>query len=446
LIGIAHVVRGKVLVGVLLLVVLVVGVFAGYELSMQLAQSRYDRAIGETVESIRNAKVVPYIVIADRHTNEVAGKLVGFRNRDEYWFTPNDPLGQSLFQRMAVSANLTIMRDAAEINHALVVYFVARYVEFPSDAFERLVVEASNNLQLHAVLPGPTFVFRSFSFEDVGLMEARPLWGWNLTDALGIPLYDYGGRVQPPGLHYNPQRIAGVAMGYYAAAIASQGEARAEMTNMTIRLVDWLLMNRLVSSYGNATFSVWPYGFAYSRGAQGQWVTCKAPWFSSMAQGQGIRALLRGYSLTNNTDYLAAIDQSLKAFLVPIESQGVAAELNGYAWYEEYACPGIEPSYALNGFIISLLGPYEVAVSPTMPKETVRLAKYIWSQAIFTLTATLHLFDNGKGMSYYDLQFRYVSPAYHRLHLRLLKTVFQITHSDTIEEYLVNWMYLNYVA
>lgn len=446
MVGIAHVVRGKVLVGLLLLVVLVLGVFAGYGLSMQLAHSKDDRAIGETVESMRSAKMVPYIVIADRHTNEVAGRLVGFRNQDEYWFTPDDSLGQSLFQRMAANANLTVMRDAAQVNHALVVYFVARYAEFPSDAFERLIMEASNNLQLHTVLRGPTFIFRSFSFEDVGLLGVRPLWRWNLTDPLGIPLYNYTGRVEPPGLHYNPRTIANVAMGYYAAAIASRGETRAEMTNMTLRLVDWLVGNRLTSDHGNLTFSVWPYKFGYSRGAQGQWVTCKAPWFSSMAQGEGIRALLRGYSLTNNTDYLAAIDQSLKAFLVPIESQGVAAELNGYAWYEEYACPGIEPSYALNGFIISLLGPYEVAVSPTMPKETVRLAKYIWSQAIFTLTATLHLFDNGKGMSYYDLQFRYVSPAYHRLHLRLLKTVFQITHSDTIEEYLVNWMYLNYVA
>ena len=131
------------------------------------------------------------------------------------------------------------------------------------------------------------------------------------------------------------------------------------------------LISRLVIK---RNFGVWPYYYLFWRA---QMYGCKIPWVSALIQGQGIRAVIKAYTLTENEKYFAAAKYALGAFSIPIRDGGVLSidENDNDWWYEEYACVHSKPSGVLNGFISALLGIHDFYLLITTASQSNSLTK-----------------------------------------------------------------------
>jgi hypothetical protein len=143
-------------------------------------------------------------------------------------------------------------------------------------------------------------------------------------------------------LEYNPVTIAQYGLAYQARWIASH--AADDRTTM-VRMADWLVDHQ-------KTDGRWLYTFAF--GSQ------PVPWWSGMAQGQGISLLLRTYQATGDEAYLDAARRAFAALARPIARAGTIAIDGGDQWIEEYLPP--YSTHTLNGFLFALEGVRELSL------------------------------------------------------------------------------------
>lgn len=184
-----------------------------------------------------------------------------------------------------------------------------------------------------------------------------------------------------------------------------------------------------------ANFGVWPYYCVFSRAKM---YGCKVPWVSALSQGQGISALVRAYDLAKDDKYLTAAEYALRTFITKIEDGGVLSiddDDNDY-WYEEYACPYAKPSGVLNGFIFALLGIHDFYL---LTKDD--LSRQLFERGISTLNH--HLQDFGTNcpfkLTYYDRQKHITTFGYHRIHIKQMEILHQITRKDIFRKYQLKW-------
>ena len=241
-------------------------------------------------------------------------------------------------------------------------------------------------------------------------------------DEHGVPLLDYKGVI---GKQYNPIAIAQYGLGFYNRYVKEKKE---EYLKKFLVQCSWLVDNLEENEFG---LLVWMHHFDWEY--QG---ILKSPWQSSLAQGSGISALLRGFLVTNEKKYLDAAILAFKSFKKDVSEGGVTyTDDNGYLWFEEYI---IEPySHVLNGFIWSLFGVYDFYLV-TKDDE----AKKIFGLAIKTLTDNLHRFDTGF-WSLYSLsptKLKLIaSPFYHSLHIVQLDILYRITKEKRFLEFKERW-------
>jgi heparosan-N-sulfate-glucuronate 5-epimerase len=142
-------------------------------------------------------------------------------------------------------------------------------------------------------------------------------------DSSGIPLLDYHGQI---GLQYNPIAIAQYGLGNYNLFRRSGEAARREKF---MRVADWLGQNLQKNPQG---LSVWNHHFDWEYRD-----TLRAPWYSALAQGQGISLLLRAHRESGDRGYLDAARLALVSFFHPVADGGVAfSDDRGDLWFEEY--------------------------------------------------------------------------------------------------------------
>ena len=166
-------------------------------------------------------------------------------------------------------------------------------------------------------------------------------------DASGIPMLDYHGAI---GLQYNPIAIAQWGLANYNLYCQTGDGARWQKT---LKAADWLTANLEQNSHG---LWVWNHHFDWEYRD-----TLKAPWYSGLAQGQGVSLLLRAHmhahSQTHSEDkkYQGAADQAFVALTRPIAEGGVLFEdEEKNLWIEEYLVA--PPTHILNGFMWALWG------------------------------------------------------------------------------------------
>ena len=100
-------------------------------------------------------------------------------------------------------------------------------------------------------------------------------------DANGIPMLNYRGVI---GLQYNPIAIAQWGLGNYNLFVRTgNGEARSKL----LRASDWLCDHLEQNASG---VHVWSHYFDWEYRQ-----TLKAPWYSGLAQGQGISLFVRAH-------------------------------------------------------------------------------------------------------------------------------------------------------
>jgi hypothetical protein len=241
-------------------------------------------------------------------------------------------------------------------------------------------------------------------------------------DATGIPMLDYRGVI---GLQYNPIAIAQWGLANYNTFCATGDQARWQKTR---NAADWLVANLEQNPHG---LWVWNHHFDWDYRD-----TLKAPWYSGLAQGQGISLLVRAHAQLKEGKYQRAAQQAFVAMTRPIREGGVLfedAEKN--LWIEEYLVD--PPTHILNGFMWALWGVYDYALACSDPS-----AKTIFDRSTQTLLRNLSRFDTGYWSLYEQSGTRLkmlASPFYHRLHIVQLRVMSQLTGDARFVAYADQW-------
>ena len=117
--------------------------------------------------------------------------------------------------------------------------------------------------------------------------------------------------------------------------------------------------------------------------------TLKSPWYSGLAQGQGLSVLIRAYKITSNEKYIIAAKKVFRSFQSEVDKGGVTfTDNNDNKWIEEYIVD--PPTHILNGFIWSLWGIYDYYLI-TKNKSSFML----YNNYVKTLKINLESYDIG---------------------------------------------------
>lgn len=241
-------------------------------------------------------------------------------------------------------------------------------------------------------------------------------------DSVGIPLLDYHGQI---GLQYNPIAIAQWGLGNYNLYCADRDSARREKF---LAASDWLCTNLEQNRFG---ISVWNHHFNWEYRSP-----LKSPWYSGLAQGQGISLLLRAHLDTGSTTYLDAAQRAFAAFLKSTAAGGVTfTDEQGDIWFEEYIVT--PPTHILNGFLWAAWGVYDYWLATQQDS-----ARILFQQTTQTLLRNLHRYDLGFWSLYEQSGTRLkmlASPFYHRLHIVQLRIMRRLTGYEEFGRYADRW-------
>jgi heparosan-N-sulfate-glucuronate 5-epimerase len=241
-------------------------------------------------------------------------------------------------------------------------------------------------------------------------------------DSAGIPMLDYRGAI---GLQYNPIAIAQWGLANYNRFCETSD---AERLDKVRKSADWLVANLERNSRG---LWVWNHHFDWEYRT-----TLKSPWYSGLAQGQGVSLLLRAHMQTGLDKYRQAAEQAFVSLTRPITEGGVLfedAERN--LWIEEYLVD--PPTHILNGFMWALWGVFDFWLAFADAS-----ARQIFDRGVTTLLGNLPRYDTGYWSLYEQSGTRLkmlASPFYHRLHIVQLRVMANLSGDRPFAGFADRW-------
>lgn len=236
-------------------------------------------------------------------------------------------------------------------------------------------------------------------------------------DAAGIPLLDYQGDI---GRQHNPIAIAQYGLARFNRWSTTRAEDdRAAWTGAA----DWLARALRKNSHG---VRVWMHDFDWPYRQ-----LLRAPWYSGLAQGNGVSLLVRAAKATGEAAYADAAHAAFESLLRPVSDGGVlVTDDRGDVWIEEYLVD--PPSHILNGFIWAVWGVYDYAQWSGSPE-----ASQLWTRCVGTLQRRLCEFDTG-WWSLYETRDgsreMLASRYYHTLHITQLQVMHRLTGIDVFAD------------
>ena len=241
-------------------------------------------------------------------------------------------------------------------------------------------------------------------------------------DPSGIPMLDYRGRIGP---QYNPIAISQWGLGNYNSYRRTH---ESECKQKFLAASDWLCSHLEQNCFG---LWVWNHHFDWEYRT-----LLKAPWYSGLAQGQGISLLVRAHHETKNQTYLDAAERAFAAFLKSTDEGGVLfTDEHGDLWFEEYIIS--PPTHILNGFIWASWGLYDYFLATRD-----RAAQQLFAAAVRTLRANLGRYDLGFWSLYEQSGTRLpmvASAFYHHLHIVQLGVMYRLTGDEIFTRYAERW-------
>lgn len=241
-------------------------------------------------------------------------------------------------------------------------------------------------------------------------------------DASGIPMLDYHGVI---GLQYNPIAIAQWGLANYNQFCATHDRVRAEKF---LKAADWLCANLEQNAHG---LWVWNHHFDWEYRD-----TLRAPWYSGLAQGQGISLLLRAHAHTHGEKYCEAASRAFVA-LTRLKSDGgvLFEDKEKNLWIEEYLVD--PPTHILNGFMWALWGVFDLWQARGDAD-----VRNIFERGVTTLLRNLRRYDTGYWSLYEQSGTRLpmlASPFYHRLHIVQLRVMARLTGESEFASVAERW-------
>jgi hypothetical protein len=245
----------------------------------------------------------------------------------------------------------------------------------------------------------------------------------SLLDPNGVPMLDYRGAIGP---QYNPIAISQYALGNHTLWLETKDN---QHLSKSINACNWLIENLEPNEQG---VPVWQHNFDF------EYVeTLRAPWYSGLAQGQGISALLRCHDATKEAKYLEGATLAFKSLTLELNAGGVMHSDGDDLWIEEYMVS--TPTHILNGFMWAMWGvrDYEISTGDSTARD-------IWNRCVATLQNNLPEFDIGYWSLYDQSAGRgrlkmITSGFYHRLHIVQLQVMWQLTKNETFHQYSQDW-------
>jgi len=242
-------------------------------------------------------------------------------------------------------------------------------------------------------------------------------------DKKGIPMLNYHGDI---GLQYNPIAISQWGLGNYN--IYKEKKNNTENYKKFINSADWLV-NNLDKNFNNVY--VWNHTFDWTYKQ-----TLINPWYSGLAQGQGLSVLVRAYDETNDKKYMEAMHRVIDSFFCSTDNGGITfTDSDKDIWLEEYIVN--PPTHILNGFIWGIWGVYDYWLLTSDKK-----IKNLFDNYINTIKNNLYKYDIGY-WSLYELSGLRIkmraSIFYHKLHIVQLKILFLMTDIDLFKDMSNRW-------
>ncbi len=241
-------------------------------------------------------------------------------------------------------------------------------------------------------------------------------------DEAGIPMLDYHGRI---GLQYNPIAIAQYGLAHYNAFCRTRNSAS---WDKVLAVANWLGTHLETNVHDVA---VWNHHFDWEYRE-----TLRAPWYSGLAQGQGISLLVRAHQLASDGRYADAAERAFAAFLRATDEGGVTfTDERGDLWLEEYLVK--PPTHILNGMIWAAWGVHDYFLATGNPK-----AKQVFDLTVQTLLSNLERYDLGFWSLYEQSGTRLpmvASAFYHQLHIVQLQVMERLTGEAEFGRVAARW-------
>jgi len=241
-------------------------------------------------------------------------------------------------------------------------------------------------------------------------------------DAAGIPMLDYHGQI---GVQYNPIAIAQFGLGNYNL-YAKTGDAVRKQRFLAAS--NWMRDQLEQNAHG---IWVWMHKFDWEYRD-----TLKAPWYSGLAQGQGVSLLVRAHRETGDASYLGAAKRAFESFFRSVTDGGVMyTDAHGDEWIEEYLVD--PPTHILNGFLWAAWGVYDFVLATGDER-----ARELFARVTRTLVRNVERYDLGFWSLYEQsgtMLKMVASPFYHRLHIVQLRMTRRMTGEEKFGQVADGW-------
>jgi hypothetical protein len=176
---------------------------------------------------------------------------------------------------------------------------------------------------------------------------------------------------------------------------------------------------------GNAWYLPYPFNFKLHNQSS---YTQKAPWYSAMAQGQGVTLFVRLWEITQEQQYRNAADGIFNSFLTVRNAKTpwvVWVDASKRLWLEEYAGP--HPDRTINGQLFAVWGLWDYW---RLTQDS--RAKLLYQGGLTTVVDYYSVWRNKNWVAYYCLAHQHLPQAldqkYHQIVLQQLIHSYTISH------------------
>ena len=251
-----------------------------------------------------------------------------------------------------------------------------------------------------------------------------------ITDSDSVLMWEYGDK-----RYYHPVYLASASLhNIYSYNLTQNSEylIRAER-----------YMHKLIEESFRINSSIY-FSYNFDLNLHGTYQdNLLTPWYSGMAQGLGLAALVRLYNITSNVEYLTAsaeVFSTFKRIGLYLDPWTVFIDEKGYYWIEEYPInfPEYAADHVLNGFIFGIYGLYDYYLLTKGSDE-----KDILLAAITTIYNYISSFRNVGDVSFYCLRHKIKPIGYHSLHQKQLSMLSKIT-GDPFFQSMADTLYDDY--